>query len=89
LIYTPDFSKRGLKQEYFRSHAGRFTYLPSPKIKLSALIDIQNNQKGYAGSGENIAVEADTVERFWPQALSQVTVSSPMTKVLSLHHGRS
>jgi hypothetical protein len=80
---------RGIKQEYFRSHAGRLNYLASSRIKISMLVDVQNNQKGYSGSGENVAVEADTVERFWPQALTQLTVTAPVTGKLLLTGGLS
>lgn len=92
-FYTPDLSRPMEPHEFYRSHAGRFTWQMSPRNKMNFFLDIQNNCKCYSGTGltavSTVAPEADAQLRFWPQFLAQAAWSSPRTSRLLLEAGFS
>jgi hypothetical protein len=86
-FYTPDFDRPSDRFEYYRSYAGRLTWQASPRNKVNVFADVQNNC-GCRREG-NVAPEAKTQLRFYPQGLYQVAWTSPVTSRFLLEAGVS
>jgi hypothetical protein len=90
-VYTADLSRPGTQQEDLRSNSVRLTVQVSPKNKVNAFVDVQNNKMPrHRRSTGFVAPEALPGWSFpEPAGLYQGTWSSPVTNKLLLEAGAS
>ena len=86
-FYTPDLSRPTVAQDWLRSVATRVTFQASRNNKLNFFADPQTFQT--RGQGRNLAPEAQTCWRMWPQGLYQAAWTSTVSSRLLLEAGAS
>jgi len=90
-FYTPDLSRPGTQQEDLRSNAVRLTWQLSPKHKINAFVDVQDNKM--PRHRRSTGFSAPEALPGWsfpePAGLYQATWTSPVTSKLLLEAGGS
>ena len=86
-IYTPDLDRPTFAKDWLRSIATRVTWQASTRNKLNAFADPQTFQT--RGQGRNLAPEAQTCWRMWPQGLYQGSWTSAVSSRFLLEAGAS
>ena len=87
LLYTPDLDRPTVAQDWLRSNATRVTIQASQNNKVAFFADPQTFQT--RGQGRNVAPEAQTCWRMWPQGLYQAAWTSTLSSRLLLEAGAS
>jgi hypothetical protein len=87
-FYTPDLSRPGNTEEWYRADAVRLTWQVSAKNKVNVFGDnMHDDTRKYFAAGQ--APEVFTHYDFTPTGLYQVTWSSPVTNRLLIQAGAS
>jgi hypothetical protein len=87
LQYTPDLNRPTVANDWLRSNATRITIQATQNNKLAFFADPQSFQT--RGQGRNLAPEAQTCWRMWPQGLYQAAWTSTLSNRLLVEAGAS
>jgi hypothetical protein len=88
-LYTPDPSRPGFVDDWFRSNALRLTWQASDRNKVNIFADNQHNCSCRNNVGGLVAAEVISNTDFSPLGLYQTTWSSPFTNRLLFEAGAS
>ena len=86
-LYTPDLARPTVANDWLRSNATRVTIQASQNNKVAFFADPQSFQT--RGQGRNLAPEAQTCWRMWPQGLYQASWTATLSSRLLLEAGAS
>jgi hypothetical protein len=90
MLYTPDASRPAYNLSYYRTGEGRVTWQASPRNKVTASYDRENNCACFFSLGGGLySPEASGSHRIGPDERFQSTWSSPLTSHLLLWAGVS
>jgi hypothetical protein len=86
-FYTPDLDKPAFLYLHGAQSSVRLTWQASQRNKFTFSTELQKNCNCYVFTDSARAPEASTMQRYWPQSLSQVTWSYPRTNRLLFEGG--